>query len=172
MMPDFDLREQGVGLVVALDDRGGGVLVLAHEGVDAVRDHAYHRAGQVADQPGVLGGEGPMKPGGVRDVQRLVADSLHVGYHLQRGGDEAQVAGHRLLLEQQLEADGLYLALLLVYLVLQVAHARAGVRSLSMTLRAVMAMASSQRAPMAISSWLSKRELLVEFYAHINRTSR
>ena len=53
------------------------------------------------------------------DVLGLVADALHVGDHLQRGGDLPEIPGHRLLLEQQFQALGLDLPLLLVDLPVQ-----------------------------------------------------
>ena len=52
------------------------------------------------------------------DVARLVADALDIRDHLEHGRDQAQVARDRLLLEQQLEAHGLDLALLAVDLLI------------------------------------------------------
>ena len=50
---------------------------------------------------------------------RLVPDPFQIGDHLQRGGDLPQVPGHRLLLQQQLQAEVLHLPLLLVDLPLR-----------------------------------------------------
>ena len=49
-----------------------------------------------------------------RDVRSLVADALHVGNHLKCSGDHAEVACHRLLFEQQLDAKLLDFPLFLV----------------------------------------------------------
>ena len=48
------------------------------------------------------------------NVLRLVADALHIGDHFQGGGDLPQVTGHRLLPQQQLQADALHIPLLLI----------------------------------------------------------
>ena len=57
--------------------------------------------------------------GDARDVRGLVADALQVGDHFQGGGDRAQVARDRLLLQQELHTQALDLALLMVDLALQ-----------------------------------------------------
>ena len=58
----------------------------------------------------------------LRDVIGLVADALHVGDHLQRGGDLPQVAGHRLLVQQKAQAQVLNVPLLAVDVTLQPRH--------------------------------------------------
>ena len=45
----------------------------------------------------------------------MVTDALHIRYHFQGSGDGSQIPGHRLLLNQQLEADVFDFLLLLVY---------------------------------------------------------
>ena len=50
----------------------------------------------------------------LRDVLGLIADALHVRDHLQRRRNLAQIARDRLLLQQELEAQRLDVALLLV----------------------------------------------------------
>ena len=45
---------------------------------------------------------------------RMVADSFHIGDHLQGGGNLPEVAGHRLLGEEELKAEALDLPLFLV----------------------------------------------------------
>ena len=54
----------------------------------------------------------------LRDVLRLVAYALHVGYHFQRRGYLPQVAP-RAAAAKERQAHGLYRALLLVYLRVQ-----------------------------------------------------
>ena len=70
----------------------------------------------------MLGGAAPEEGDDLGDVLGLVADALHVGDHLQGGGDLAQIPGHRLLLQKQLQAQRLDGALLLVDLRVQGAH--------------------------------------------------
>lgn len=53
------------------------------------------------------------------NIVGLVADTLHVRDHLQGSGDLPQVAGHRLLLKQEPQAEVLDVALLAVDLVVQ-----------------------------------------------------
>ena len=55
----------------------------------------------------------------LRDILRLIADALHIGNHFQRGGDLPQIPRHRLLLQQQLQAQVLDFPLLLVDLAVQ-----------------------------------------------------
>ena len=38
------------------------------------------------------------------DISRLIPDALHIGDHLERGGNHTQIARDRLLLEQQAHA--------------------------------------------------------------------
>ena len=129
------------------------------------------RAREVAEQAGVLLGQRAHEARGVGDVEGLVAYALHVRYHLQRGGDEAQVARDGLLLQKELEAERLNLALLLVYLILEVADALGerpvvvhdGARGGGDGLLAERAHGDKLV--------VEQGELLVEFYAHISRTS-
>ena len=57
-----------------------------------------------------------------RDIRGLVADALQVGDHPQRGGDGAQVLGHRLLAQQQIHTAAFDLPFQLVDLPLQGGH--------------------------------------------------
>ena len=50
------------------------------------------------------------------DIRGLVADAFHVRDHLKRRGDEAEVFCHGLLLQQEFEAEGLDIPLLLIHL--------------------------------------------------------
>ena len=51
----------------------------------------------------------------VGDVDRMVADSLHVRNHLECGRNMTQIRGYRLLLEQKLQAEAFNFPLHLVY---------------------------------------------------------
>ena len=55
----------------------------------------------------------------LRDVGSLISDALHIRDDLHGGGDLPQVPGHRLLLEQQLQAQRFNVPLHLVDLALQ-----------------------------------------------------
>ena len=56
------------------------------------------------------------------DVVGLIADAFHVRNHLQGRGDAAQVAGHRLLMQQQPQTQVLDVSLLPVDLPIQRRH--------------------------------------------------
>ena len=98
-----------------------------------------------------------------------------IGNHLQRRGDLPQVPGHGLLLQQQLQAQGLDVPLLLVDLPLR---SQRGLRQApsSPFSRAFAAaeMASSHRAPMLDQFHVQLFQLLVKFVTCllIIRTSR
>lgn len=98
------------------DDRPRPVEVARHERVDRPRDHADGRPRHLRD---VLERAGAavvdQAERDLGDVLRLVADPLHVGDHLERGGDHPQVGRDRLLLEQQPQAAALDLLFLLVH---------------------------------------------------------
>ena len=107
------LCEQVVNHVVVFYHAPRQRQVAAHERIQAVRHHfdgglrhlldmlvMAARTGQVGDDFG--------------DIARLVADALDIRDHFQYRGDQAQVACHRLLLQQELEAHGFNLALLAV----------------------------------------------------------
>ena len=88
--------------------------VLADEGADSVRHHAARRRGHFRDVALALCfGVGDILER-LRDVGGLVADALHVGNHLQRRGDDPQIAGHGLLLQEELHAQALDVPLLVV----------------------------------------------------------
>ena len=70
----------------------------------------------------MLGGAALQEGDDLGDVLGLVADALHVGDHFQGGGDLPQIPCHRLLLQKQLQAQGLDGALLLVDLGVQGGH--------------------------------------------------
>ena len=92
----------------------------------------------------------------LRNILRLVAYALHVRDHLQRGGDLAQVARHGLLLQQQLQAERLDGALLLVDLRVERRDLRRQLARRPRSARArPCAMTSSHSAPISISSWFS-----------------
>ena len=52
----------------------------------------------------------------LRDVGGLIAYPLHVRYHFESGGNQAQVARDRLLLQKELQAERLDVSLLPVNL--------------------------------------------------------
>ena len=56
------------------------------------------------------------------DILRLIADAFHVRDHFQGGGNLPKVPGHGLLLQKQLQAQGLDVALLPVDLRIQRGH--------------------------------------------------
>ena len=72
------------------------------------------RAGHFAQQIVIFRRTSGEKLDDLRNVLGLVTDALHVRDHLQRGRDLAQVARDGLLLEQELEAQRLDVALFLV----------------------------------------------------------
>ena len=93
-----------------------------YECVNTFCHHGDGGPGHLAENVVMLGGAALQEGDDLGDVLGLVADALHVGDHFQGGGDLAQVPGHRLLLQQQLQAQGLDGALLLVDLRVQGAH--------------------------------------------------
>ncbi len=62
---------------------------------------------------------GQTRPYDLCNVRRLISDALHIRDDLHGGGDLPQVAGHRLLLEQQLQTQRFNVPLHLVDLALQ-----------------------------------------------------
>ena len=111
LLPDggFDFLADGrlhlVDLVVARADRGGLGGVQADQRVDAV---AKQKLRLLAHQPQVAGklrrrieDQPPHLAG---DIHGQVADPLQIVVDLQRGNHEPQVAGHRLVQGERLEA--------------------------------------------------------------------
>ena len=119
-----ELVERGglqlVLLVVARDDGARERDVAADEGVQAVFDHALGELGHARDvlQLPLQGRLLEKELGVLRYVHGLVADALEVGVDLDRGHDEAQVGGRRLVQGDQLEAAVVDLDVELVDLVL------------------------------------------------------
>ena len=100
-----DLLLERVHLGVLAAHPPGQLGVAGHEGVQALLHHPLRPLGH-ARQVDVglelrllVQLQGPLG-----DVDRLVADPLQVGHDLHGGGDEAQVAGGRLVEGQQLHA--------------------------------------------------------------------
>ena len=93
---------QRVDAVVAPADRPTGLRIAAHERVERVGEHRpgltrhLEQLGLRNDRPGL---NHPL--GRLRDVHRVIAHPLQVVGDLHRGGEETQVAGHRLLGRQQ-----------------------------------------------------------------------
>ena len=107
-------QKQRVHLVVLCNDlvRLGHILV--NERLQAAKQHLAglrRHLPQIERAHARLAAEHQRQ---LADVRRVVADALHVGDHLQRGGHAPQVAGHRLLGEQQLHAQALHQLFLLV----------------------------------------------------------
>ena len=102
----------------------------------------------------------------LRDVRGLIADALHVGDHLERGGDLPQIAGDGLLLQKQLQAQGLDRALLLVRLLLELPHG--GRERHILLLQGLCGQADGLRAGCAHLGQLLVEggELLVKFTSH------
>ena len=50
----------------------------------------------------------------VRDIGTLVSDPFHIGDHLEGGGDLSQIPCHRLLLQDQLQAEAFDLPFLCI----------------------------------------------------------
>ena len=59
----------------------------------------------MAHKGALLAGAALQKTDDLGDILRLIADALHIGDHFQRGADLPQIPGHRLLLQQQLQAQ-------------------------------------------------------------------
>ena len=111
--------EHLVDAVVRADHGVRALLVAMHVGAHGLMHHragAARHGGQVRVELGVeLAVE---RQHDVGDVGRLVADALEIAHHLERGAHAAQVAGdHRLLHQQQLQAQALDVALEVVDLV-------------------------------------------------------
>ena len=110
----FHLTEIIIHHVVMGDDRFCQSHILLHIGVHAVGNHADSGPGHGAEQ-GAMGFPAALQIAhNLGNVLRLVANALHVGNHFQGGGDLPQVTGHRLLPQQQLQADALHIPLLLI----------------------------------------------------------
>ena len=111
------LVEELVHHVVVLHHLVGQGQVLADEGVDGVCHHLDGGLGHLLDVH-LAEGDVPLLQVGqqLRNVRGLVANALQVGNHLQRRGNLPQIAGHRLLLQQQAHAQVFNLPLFLVNL--------------------------------------------------------
>ena len=108
------IQKELVHLVIPADHGLGQAQVFPYKGVYAVGDHDDGVPGHLSDgHPADHGAVGDVQ-GDLRNVRCLVADALHVGDHLQRGRDGAQIPSHRLLLEQQLHAQVLDVPLFLI----------------------------------------------------------
>ena len=110
--PALDLVEGVVHNVVLGDDRLCQHCITLNVGVNTFRDHMDGRERHFAQQIVVFRRTAGEILDDLRDVLGLIADALHVRDHLQRRRDLAQVARDRLLLEQELEAQRLNVALL------------------------------------------------------------
>ena len=94
------------------------------EGLQALGDHGAGLLGHPADQAAIRCAVAQEKGDDLCNILRLIADTLQIGDHLQRGGDLPQIPGHRLLLQEQLQAEGFYASLLLIGLRLQLCYRR------------------------------------------------
>ena len=112
--PALDLVEGVVHDIVLGDDRLCQHCIMLDVGVNTFCDHMDGRERHFAQQIVIFRRTAGEKLDDLRNVLGLIADALHVRDHLQRGRDLAQVARDRLLLEQELEAQRLDVALLLV----------------------------------------------------------
>ena len=112
--PALDLIEGVVHDIVLGDDRLCQHCITLNVGVNTFRDHMDGRARHFAQQIVIFRRTSGEKLDDLRNVLGLVANALHVRDHLQRRRDLAQIARDRLLLQQELEAQRLDVALLLV----------------------------------------------------------
>ena len=110
----LDSAECLVYHVIVLDHRPGQAQILPHIGIHAVGDHFDGGLRHDPDVPTLRAGPATQGGNNLGNVLRLITDALHVGDHLQRRGDHPQIPGHGLLLQQELETDGLDLPLQLV----------------------------------------------------------
>ena len=76
-------------------------------GIYALGDHPDSRLRHLADVGAVGSASAAEESDDLGNVGRLVADTLHVRDHFQRGGNLPQVARHRLLLQKELQAERL-----------------------------------------------------------------
>ena len=116
------LAEIGVHGVIGSQNGLCFYCIMFYECVNTFCHHRDGCPGHLAENVVMLGGAALQEGDDLGDVLGLVADALHVGDHFQGGGDLAQVPGHRLLLQKQLQAQRLDGALLLVDLRVQGAH--------------------------------------------------
>ena len=115
----LDLIEVGIDGIVVADDLLCQQYITFYESINTICDHFYRGAGHFAHEFAVLRAAAGQERDDLGDVLGLVADALHIRDHLQRRRDLPQVARDRLLLEQQLEAEGFDIPLLLVDLRVQ-----------------------------------------------------
>jgi hypothetical protein len=101
-----ELVAEAIDLIVALHDGLREILVAAHEGVQAVADHAFGEFGHARQiDVGLHLRMAHNAHGGLRDVHGLVADALEVAVDARNGQQEAEIDGHgRLQREQALDA--------------------------------------------------------------------
>ena len=114
--------EQAIHYVIILYHSPGNISILFYKSVDAVRDHADDRRGHFPDGQPLGNGTDVAQGHNFADVGGLGADSLGIGDHFQGRGHGAQVPGHRLLVQQQLQADGFDVPFLLYHLVQKLCH--------------------------------------------------
>jgi DNA mismatch repair ATPase MutS len=95
--------------------------ILLDVGIHAFRNHFDDLRRHFPDMAHVLRhiSLSQARPYDLCDVRRLISDALHIRDDLHSGGDLPQIAGHRLLLEQQLQAQRFNVPLHLVNLALQ-----------------------------------------------------
>ena len=108
--------------VVGGDDLLGQRHILPHIGIHAVTDHADGGLRHLAQQRVALRRYALQIQHDLGDVVGLIADALHIRDHLQRGGNTPQVAGHRLLVQQQPQAQVFNVPLLPVDVPIQRRH--------------------------------------------------
>ena len=106
--------KQVVHHVVPLDDPFGLDPVPLGEGLQALDEHHARLRRHLPNHLAVERRQLFQHQLDFGDIRRVVADALHVRRHLQRRGDHAQVARHRLLRQEQAVALLLDLPVLLV----------------------------------------------------------
>ena len=109
-----DLHEIAVHHIVMLHDGVCQIQILSDIGVNSFTNHLHGGFCHLTDLDGFPFHTAVQVGDDLGDVLGLVADTLHVGDHLHGCGDLAQVTGHGLLLEQELQAQGFNGALGLV----------------------------------------------------------
>ena len=113
------LRELLIHRVVCCNDLFGQHYITFYVGVYAFCHHLYDCLGHFPEKRVVFRLPVAEKTDDLRNILRLIADTLHIGDHFQCGGNLPQIPCHRLLLKQQPQAQVFDFPLLMVDLAVQ-----------------------------------------------------